>query len=74
MASDKRYEVHILADGYSKVDSEGFMLANCSCTLIKGSKCVIVDTMTPWDREVILAGLAKHGLMPVINKRMLAVT
>ena len=61
-----RYEVHILADGYSKLDSEGFMLANCTCTLIKGPKNVIVDTMTPWDQEVILSGLVKHGLKPVI--------
>ena len=66
MDSDKRYEVHILADGYSKLDSEGFMLANCTCTLIKGPKNVIVDTMTPWDQEVILSGLVKYGLTPVI--------
>ena len=29
------YEVHILADGYSRLDSEGSMEANCTCTLIK---------------------------------------
>jgi len=41
------------------------MEANCTCTLIKGPKNVIVDTMTPWDGDVILAGLAQHGLTPV---------
>uniref|UniRef100_A0AAG5DDT0 Uncharacterized protein n=1 Tax=Anopheles atroparvus TaxID=41427 RepID=A0AAG5DDT0_ANOAO len=31
------------------------MLANCTCTLIKGPDCnVIVDTMTPWDGDLLL--------------------
>lgn len=52
------YEVHIVAVGYSKAmeNSEGYT-ANCSCTLIKGKYNIIVDTMTPWDREYILESM-----------------
>lgn len=49
------YEVHILSSGYSVVENN-HMLANCTCTLIKGPKNIIVDTMTPWDKDVILKG------------------
>ena len=63
------YQVHVLSDGYSRLDGEGSMLANCTCTLIKGPKNVIVDTMTPWDGQVIVAGLGKHGLKPVLHCR-----
>jgi hypothetical protein len=65
MSSNSKYEVHILSNGYSKIDPEGFMKANCTCTLIKGQKNIIVDTLTPWDGGVILTGLANHGLKPV---------
>lgn len=59
------YEIHILADGYSMIDNEGYMKANCTCTLIKGTKNTIVDTMTPWDGPIIMEGLRNHGLKPV---------
>jgi hypothetical protein len=49
------YEVHVLYNGYSKTREEG-MVANCTCTLIKGQKYIIVDTMTPWDKENIIKG------------------
>jgi hypothetical protein len=49
------YEVHVLYDGYSKTTEKG-MVANCTCTLIKGQKHIIVDTMTPWDKEKIIEG------------------
>jgi hypothetical protein len=49
------YEVHVLYNGYSETTEEG-MVANCTCTLIKGKKCIIVDTMTPWDKEKIIKG------------------
>ena len=30
------------------------MEANCSCVLVRsGGKVIIVDTMTPWDKEFI---------------------
>uniref|UniRef100_A0A182M8B4 Uncharacterized protein n=1 Tax=Anopheles culicifacies TaxID=139723 RepID=A0A182M8B4_9DIPT len=55
-------EIIILSEGYSKYDGEAVnpmpdtpMLANCTCTLIKGPDCnVIVDTMTPWDGDLLL--------------------
>jgi len=49
------YDVHVLYDGYSKMTDEG-MVANCTCTLIKGPELIIVDTMTPWDKEKIITG------------------
>ncbi|XP_049780644.1 metallo-beta-lactamase domain-containing protein 1 isoform X2 [Schistocerca cancellata] len=55
------YEVHVLYDGFSKMTENG-MEANCSCTLIKGPKKIIVDTMTAWDKELIIEGLARHGV------------
>ncbi|GFG38317.1 hypothetical protein Cfor_12196 [Coptotermes formosanus] len=55
------YKVHVLYDGYSKMADEG-MVANCTCTLIKGPKHIVVDTMTPWDKEKIITGLGHHGV------------
>lgn len=49
------YEVHVLHDGYSKMTDNG-MVANCTCTLIKGPKNIVVDTMTPWDKDRIVEG------------------
>lgn len=49
-------EVIVLFDGYSRRLDDGTMDANCTCTLIKGSKLIIVDTMTAWDRERIIEG------------------
>jgi len=46
------YEVVILKDGYSYLDDGGRMRANCTCSLIKGPKNVVVDTLTPWDSKV----------------------
>uniref|UniRef100_A0A1B6D001 Metallo-beta-lactamase domain-containing protein 1 n=1 Tax=Clastoptera arizonana TaxID=38151 RepID=A0A1B6D001_9HEMI len=51
------FEVHILATGYSQMIN-GIMKANCSCTLVTGRKNIIIDTMTPWDKELIINGLA----------------
>lgn len=53
-------EVIVLFNGHStKFDNET-MQANCSCTLIKTSKNIIVDTMTAWDREKIIQGIIVH--------------
>lgn len=57
------YKVFVLQVGYSKNTDDGFK-ANCTCTLIKGTKNIIVDTMTPWDKEAILERLKFHGLSP----------
>lgn len=57
------YEVHVLHTGYSGTTDQG-MIANCSCTLIRGRHNVIVDTMTPWDKDRIISALALHKLTP----------
>ena len=50
-------EIVIINEGYSKFIDEGNMSANCSCVLIKGPEVnVIVDTMTPWDKDFLLQG------------------
>lgn len=61
------YEVQVLFDGYSKPDKEG-QTANCSCVLITGKNNIIVDTMTCWDGEKILAELKNRNInQSVIN-------
>lgn len=57
-------EVIVLFDGYSTKLPNGSMDANCTCTLIKSSKLIIVDTMTAWDREKIVHALAQHNIKP----------
>lgn len=59
------YEVHVLYDGYSHInESSTEMKANCTCTLIKGPKNIIVDTMTAWDGERIINALNNHNITP----------
>lgn len=51
-------EIIILAEGYSKDVKEMSMRANCSCVLVKDNLVnIIVDTMTPWDKDLILESL-----------------
>ncbi|RLU20836.1 hypothetical protein DMN91_007450 [Ooceraea biroi] len=57
-------EVTVLFDGYSKKFDDGTMDANCTCTLIKGLKLIIVDTMTAWDRERIIEALTQQNIEP----------
>lgn len=48
-----------LFEGYCVVETEkNQMLANCTCTLIKSKNGnnILIDTMTPWDREKLLIG------------------
>ncbi|KFB45580.1 hypothetical protein ZHAS_00013567 [Anopheles sinensis] len=57
MADKPVNEIIVLCEGYSRDADDGgeVMLANCTCTLIKGPDCnVIVDTMTPWDGDLLL--------------------
>lgn len=49
------YEVHVLENGYSTLRGSK-MIANCTCTLLKGKHNIIVDTMTPWDKQKIING------------------
>lgn len=56
------YKVHVLFDGYCRPNEDGGLMANCTCTLIKGPKNIIVDTMTPWDGERLIAAIKLHGV------------
>ncbi|XP_026670294.1 metallo-beta-lactamase domain-containing protein 1 isoform X1 [Ceratina calcarata] len=57
----KMCQVIVLFSGYStKLDET--LKANCSCTLIKASRNIIVDTMTAWDRQRIIDALAEHDI------------
>ncbi|XP_066903778.1 metallo-beta-lactamase domain-containing protein 1 isoform X2 [Halyomorpha halys] len=58
------YEVFIVQEGYYKELEDGCVKKNCTCALIKGKVNVIVDTLTPWDKQQILAELKKHKLRP----------
>ncbi|KAG6452417.1 hypothetical protein O3G_MSEX007606 [Manduca sexta] len=49
-------ELIVLFNGFSTMNGENQMDANCSCTLIKGTHNIIIDTMTAWDGEKIIAG------------------
>ncbi|EFX70447.1 hypothetical protein DAPPUDRAFT_61331 [Daphnia pulex] len=68
MANPNR--VKVLHTGYSstiieeKDENLPFVRANCSCVLVTGSKNIIVDTMTPWDTNLILLSLEANGLTP----------
>ncbi|XP_043287780.1 metallo-beta-lactamase domain-containing protein 1 [Venturia canescens] len=57
-------EVIVLFDGYSKQLDDIRMEANCSCTLVKAEKNIIVDTMTAWDRDKIIKALSSHNIKP----------
>ncbi|XP_055379307.1 metallo-beta-lactamase domain-containing protein 1 [Condylostylus longicornis] len=62
-------EIYVLYEGYSYIDpqdSVNSVRANCTCTLIKGRNNynIIVDTMTPWDKDKILQALSEHNIKP----------
>lgn len=58
------YSVHVLQAGYSRVEGDVF-LANGSSTLIIGPKYkVVVDTLSPWDKDLMVAAMARHGVAP----------
>ncbi|XKL62538.1 hypothetical protein PGB90_002371 [Kerria lacca] len=57
------YKIQVIQNGYSNCDSSG-MEANCTCTLVTGPTNIIVDTMTPWDAEILIEGLKKHDVCP----------
>ncbi|XP_072763161.1 metallo-beta-lactamase domain-containing protein 1 isoform X2 [Anoplolepis gracilipes] len=58
------FEIVVLFDGYSTKLPNGSMDANCTCTLIKGPKLIIIDTMTAWDRGKLVQALAEHDIEP----------
>lgn len=60
-----KYEVIILNTGFSKLNNAGTeMLANCTCTLLKGPINIIIDTMTAWDGSFLISALERHNLTP----------
>lgn len=68
MALEKKWnEIIVLNEGYSYMESgdDSVMIANCTCTLIKSHDCnIIVDTMTPWDGDLLLQKLQENRLTP----------
>ena len=47
--------------GYSRIKKD-FHEANCTCTLIRGPKIIVVDTMTAWDGDKLMNALADRGI------------
>ncbi|RWS31444.1 Metallo-beta-lactamase domain-containing protein 1-like protein [Leptotrombidium deliense] len=57
--------VNVLKEGYSRWMQNGRMSANGSCTLIKSSGMyILVDTLGPWDSDILRALLQKHSIHP----------
>ena len=58
------YQVHVLKAGYSKVEEDG-CTANGSSTLIIGPRFkMVVDTLSPWDKDMLVSALASYGVGP----------
>uniref|UniRef100_T1JM42 Metallo-beta-lactamase domain-containing protein 1 n=1 Tax=Strigamia maritima TaxID=126957 RepID=T1JM42_STRMM len=55
------YQVAVLKEGYSRIVN-GTVLARGTSTLIKGPKNILVDTLSPWDKDVLIKALQKHEL------------
>ena len=59
------YKVHVLENGYSSLNEDGSMSACGTCTLIKGENVnMVVDTLSPWDKDILVDSLAKFNLSP----------
>ncbi|XP_005103855.1 metallo-beta-lactamase domain-containing protein 1 [Aplysia californica] len=58
------YEVIVLKEGYNHPETQGTTRAGATVTLLKGPSNIIVDTGSPWDKDVVLKGLAGHNLKP----------
>lgn len=61
MSEDQAYKVVVLSEGYVKETQNG-NAENCTCTLIRGPKNIIVNTMTAWDGGNLLAALKRQNL------------
>ena len=58
------YSVKVLRDGYSKFEN-GVYKANGTATLIVGPRFkVIVDTLSAWDKDILLKSLLEQGVSP----------
>nr|XP_022288256.1 metallo-beta-lactamase domain-containing protein 1-like [Crassostrea virginica] len=58
------YEVLVLKEGMSVPKAEGQRKISGSITLIKGRQNILVDTGSPWDKDLLLQALLKHKLTP----------
>lgn len=59
------YKVHNLYTGYARLGEDGYMEANATSTLVVGHHFkVVVDTLTPWDKHIIIDKLKEHNLTP----------
>lgn len=60
------YDVIVIKEGYSKPldKATGFMKAGGTITLLKGPQNILIDTGSPWDRDLLLSGLKTNGLSP----------
>ena len=52
-------KVTVLFDGFSRLnETKTKMFANCTCSLIQSQNLnIIVDTMTPWDKDILVQAL-----------------
>lgn len=53
-----------MKEGYTKPVSKGLLQSGGSVTLLKGPQNIIVDTGSPWDRDLLLEGLKSNGVPP----------
>ncbi|KAK0048885.1 metallo-beta-lactamase domain-containing protein 1-like isoform X2 [Biomphalaria pfeifferi] len=59
------YDIIILKEGYTQLESQGTIRSCGSITLLKGPHYnIIVDTGNPWDRDLLLQALQREGLTP----------
>lgn len=58
------YSVLVLQEGYATELPDGSTRADGTISLVLGPHLTLVDTGGPWDRECLLAGLAKQGVSP----------
>jgi len=58
------YEVIVIKEGYCQPEAEGCMKAGGTITLLKGPFNIMVDTGSPWDKEIIMKGLSSKNLTP----------
>ena len=65
MTMSSMYRVVVLQEGYSEILPDGNMRANGTSTLVIGPKHkVVVDTLSPWDKEALVVALSREGLTP----------
>lgn len=58
------YDVIVIKEGYSKPVEKGAVRAGGTITLLKGPHNILIDTGSPWDRDLLLNGLKANGLSP----------